>query len=182
VTQKRSVYSRWVIALFAPLAALALVSTAPKEPLLSEARPAQQGNLRFSVASETLGSTLKIKPSIRNKSTVIVRVGYGSCAHHNVTIRLYRTPERIPPAVWESPLSARVGPPLVFCTDVLIVEAIPPGGSVVSGPFAGEVSGLGLPDSVPAGTYYVIANIRLATVPVIESGEMAAGTIVVEHR
>jgi hypothetical protein len=147
----------------------------PAEPdlsLWSQSKPAESDNLRFRVATENVEHRLVVKGSVQSTRPTPVRIGYGACFSHNVRVRLYRTPGRSPPAVWENPSE--------LCTMQLIIEIISAQRSASPRQLQGEISGHGLPDSVPAGTYYATAQIRLAE-PRMISEEIAAGAIVVSH-
>ena len=154
-----------------PFAVLALVAGAGSEPPLaaSQARP---GDLQFSVAAENVGTSLVVKGTIRNMRSNPVTVGFGACFSHNVRMRLYRAPDRKAPAIWENTQE--------ICVMLMVVAAIPPHGSISPPQMAGEVSGGSLPASVPDGTYFATADFRLAGG--LESGEIAAGSIVVARR
>jgi hypothetical protein len=62
----------------------------------------------------------------------------------------------------------------------LIIAIISAQGSVSPRQLQGEISGHGLPASVPEGTYYATAQIRLPE-PRAMSEEIAVGTIVVSR-
>ena len=157
-----------------PFAVLALVAGAGSEPpsAASQARP---DDLQFSVAAENVGAALVIKCSIKSKRLTRLTVGYGGCFSHNVRVRLYPTPERKPPVVWDSADNQPV------CIAVLLVLPLSPHDSISPRELAGEVSAGGLPKSVPDGTYFATADIRLWG-DQSGSGEIAAGSIVVARR
>ena len=145
----------------------------PADPGLSlwfQSRPAEPDDLRFSAAAENVEHRLVVKASIQSTRATPVRIGYGACFSHNVRVRLYRTPDRRAPAVWENPSE--------LCTMQLIISIISAQGSVSPRQLQGEISGRGLPASVPEGTYYATAQIRLPE-PRAMSEEIAVGTIVV---
>ena len=165
------------------LACLALAASAPAaeqpdvpdEYLLLTSPRAQPHNLRFTVAVENVDQRLVVKGSIHNTRAEHVTVGLGACFAHDVRVRLYGTPERQPPAIWDSDDISAV------CRMSLLVALIEPGGLISPNVLQGEISGRALPKSVPDGTYFATATIRLAE-PRTTSGELAAGSIAVEHR
>jgi hypothetical protein len=157
-----------VLNLGLPVAVLALLAGAEGQPPLA-APQARPGDLQVSVTAENVGTALVVKGTIKNKRSKPVTVGRGACFSHNVRIRLYRSPDRKAPAAWENPQE--------ICVLMLLVTGIPPHGSISPPQMAGEVSGGSLPDSVPDGTYFATADFHLAGG--LESGELAAGSIVV---
>jgi hypothetical protein len=143
------------------------------EPDVLDATPAAPSELRFSVAAKKVrdGKVL-LQATVKNIGSKTVKVAYGMCFSNNVLVRLYRTPDRKPPAVWDS--EARWAP----CRLARLVGPIGPKRSISPRELAGEVDARGVPDD---GTYYATATIRLDE-PKMESPELPAGTLVVHRR
>ena len=151
-------------------AVLALVAATPS----GWPPTAQPGDLSFRPEAKIVDGSLIVTASVRNKRSTPLMVGFGGCVNHDVVVRLYRSPERKQPAVWESDADG------MLCTLQLFRTVIGPRKSVTLRNLAAKVSGNGVADSVPDATYFATAEICLSD-PRITSGEIGVGTFVVRR-
>lgn len=118
------------------------------------------GALRLTAESRVEGGgprVLRTAAWVRNPTTRSLRFEYGACALRQ---RLYRSAARTGTAAWRSELRRPAGSPGGYaCPAVLLGSTLPPGDSLRFGlavPLA-EVLG----DSLPAGRYFVAAELEL---------------------
>jgi hypothetical protein len=131
--------------------------------------PADGQRLRFSAFATSAENVLRVQGTVTSTQLLGGRIEYGACS---TQIRLYSTPERSGPAVWEGTGGG--------CRPYLKLEGMSFYASISAPEFAAEAYAGQLPTSVRDGTYYATATIGLVT-PRVKSAEIPAGVLVVRR-
>jgi hypothetical protein len=133
--------------------------------------PPDPQRLRFSASATSAENVLRVQGTVTSTQFLGGRIEYGECS---TQIRLYSTPERSGPAVWEG--AGRGACRLYLRSEGMSFYAPSSAPEFAVSVYAGQ-----LPASVRDGTYYATATIGLVK-PSMKSAEIPAGVLVVRRQ